>query len=738
MPSVRIAVTGVGMVSALGADAPRSFARLLQGDIGFGQVSLFDVSQQRCRIAAEISDLRVGDVAPASEAQSWSRTDALGVLAAREALRSAGVDPEVPVSLACGGTTGGMYEAEGVLASLDGGQLSSDAAAQRLLSYPLATTAARIAQVARVERSVTVCSACSSGANALVQGAAWLVTGKARRVLAGGADGLCLLTYTGFNALGATDPGPCRPFDAERAGLTLGEGAAFLVLEREEEAVRRGAPVLAWFSGWAIGAEAHHITHPEPSGETARHLITEAFERAALSADEIDYVNAHGTATRHNDSMEARALHAAFGAHLEHLLVSSSKGQLGHTLGAAGAIEAVVTVLALDSGMVPPTGGTTQPDPALELVPVMGKARPAQLRAALSSSFGFGGTGCVLAFQHADSKPRLHGGGRPWYNLITGATALAGGKVLTGPDLESLLDDGSAKEWLSAEREPLDLRDTLDPSRSRRFDRGTAMVTHGVEQALEQTGLDGSAVGLAAGTAYGNVERSVEFLRRVAERGPRRASPADFPHLVPSAPAGNASIYSELRGPVVSVSDLHATPQASLEVASSFLDLGLCRAVIAGSAEPHDAIVSRVLEPLYHREERGYRGEGAGWVVVESSLSLALRAGAALGILEQVEIGSSQAEVLARLRPPSFPPAVILTSHEDAHAIHEALAESPWSEALELELHPSVGSHEAVGAVALAVGAQMVSTGGAGEALVLTLVGEGLGYALLRSVRGQS
>ncbi len=223
----RVAVTGVGVVSALGNTAPETFARLCAGERGFGPVTLFDVTAQRCQLAAEVRlDPRAR---PWAGTEPGSRTDQMAVAAAREALAHAGLDrPERELSLAIGGTTAGMLEAEGVLAEQS--ELAPALAAERLLSYPLSTPLERVRAALGLEgHHATVCSACSSGANAIGLGASWIENGRASRALVGGADALCRLTFAGFDALGVMSPGPCRPFDAARSGLTLGEGAAFLV-----------------------------------------------------------------------------------------------------------------------------------------------------------------------------------------------------------------------------------------------------------------------------------------------------------------------------------------------------------------------------------------------------------------------------------------------------------------------------------------------------------------------------
>ena len=243
------------------------------------------------------------------------------------------------VGLVVAGTTGGMFETEPLLARLHADPHHTDSLLD-MISHPLTATGDRLVThlgpFCRVLRSL--CTACSSGANALIVGALWLLSGEVDAVVAGGKRRLCRLTLSGFNALAATDPEPCRPFDVNRKGLNLGEGAGFVVLERASTVRARGAAPIAELAGWALGAEAHHITNPEPTGAAAAEVIQRCLTRAGLAASQVDYVNAHGTGTPLNDPMESAALHRVLGRDVERVPVSSSKGQLGHTLGAAGAV----------------------------------------------------------------------------------------------------------------------------------------------------------------------------------------------------------------------------------------------------------------------------------------------------------------------------------------------------------------------------------------------------------------
>jgi 3-oxoacyl-[acyl-carrier-protein] synthase II len=252
---------------------------------------------------------------------------------------------------------------------------------------------------------LTVNTACSSSANAILLGTWQVGAGRASRALVGGVEVLTRMTQAGFGSLGLLDPEGCRPFDQQRRGLTLGEGAAFLALEPLASARARGAHVHALVLGGAIGAEAHHPTSPDPEGRGAARVIAGALADAGLDVAAIDYVNAHGTGTPQNDLAETRALHAAFGERAATMPTSSSKSMIGHTLAAAGAIESLITLLGLEHGFLPPTAGLARPDPGCALDHVIGTARPARPRVALKTAFGFGGNLTALVLGHTEVVP---------------------------------------------------------------------------------------------------------------------------------------------------------------------------------------------------------------------------------------------------------------------------------------------------------------------------------------------
>lgn len=717
----RIAVTGVGIVSGLGIGASATLERLFRGDVGIAPITLFDTSDQRCRVAAQVPDLELSAAFSPDGAEAWSRTDRLAVVAARDALSSARLEPGSALAIAVGGTTGGMLEAEELLART-GGNVASEEAARQLLGYPLSTPTERVARaVGMVSDRATVCSACSSGANAIVVAASWILGGRAERALAGGADALCRLTLTGFNALGATDVGPCRPFDQARAGLSLGEGAGFLVLESESSAQKRNASVLAWLDGWHVAAEAHHITQPDPSADTIVELIGKALARAGLAPGDVDYVNAHGTATEHNDAVEALGLRRALHAETERVWVSSSKAQLGHTLGAAGGIEAAVAVDAVHRGRVFPTAGLQSPDPTLPLRHVIARGRVADVRVALSSSFGFGGTGCVLAFCRADVPDRRPAFGSTVRRVVTAAVSWSPAGLLDAAE-SAALGEG-AESWGAA---PDALR-LLEPARSRRFDAHSATVTAAASRLLAVAKCSPEGVGLVTGAAYGNVTRSVDFLAKAMTRGVRFASPADFPHLVPSAASGNASIYLGLSGPVISTADLALSAQAALALGDAWLCAGLCSAMIVGAAEPGDPIAERVLTPLWAHAIGG-RGEGGGWLLLEDADAALLRGGVALAeLLAHGELAEG-----TDLGTPTGRGLVVDGGHHAAIA----LPAGAWHDVPRRPLPDALGNHEARGALALCLAMALLCNDEADDVLVLGQSGDRRHYA--RFVRPRS
>lgn len=397
MSRPRILVTGLGLVTALGPDAETCWNAVVNGKCGVGPVDCFDVSPYPGKLGAQIRfPLPLPRLRPHDQ-RRLSRCDRIGLAAAEEALLDAGSPPmDGRFGVAVGAGAGGMVDAEGYHERFVREGAGTRAPLRNLYSFLPDATAEWIARAFGLTGPrATVATACSSSATAIGIGADWIRSGRADRVLCGGADALSRVTWAGFNALRAVDPETCRPFDAARAGISLGEGAGFLVLERED--LVKGRP-RAVFGGYGVTSDAFHMTNPHPEGASATAAIRAALADAGVRPEEVDYVNAHGTGTPANDVAEAKAIRAALGDGTK-ACVSSTKSQVGHTLGAAGGVEAAVTVLAVERGVAPPNVSTKDLDPAcLPLDVVAGRGRELGIRHAVSNSFAFGGNNCALVF----------------------------------------------------------------------------------------------------------------------------------------------------------------------------------------------------------------------------------------------------------------------------------------------------------------------------------------------------
>jgi 3-oxoacyl-[acyl-carrier-protein] synthase II len=732
---MRIWVTGVGVMSPLARGAAETMDRLVAGERAIRPLSLFEIEGGRSRVAAEILGLRAAEVAPPGEEESWSRTDAMAVLAAREALAEARIDPrEAPVDLLVGGTTAGMFETEDLLAWLSR-EPSAITPLARMLSHPLSSAADHVrAAVGPFRKVRSICSACSSGANAILLAAAWIRAGLSRCAVAGGADGLCRLTYTGFGALSALDPNPCRPFDKRRAGLNLGEGAAFLVLEPESAARARGAKPIAELRGWAVGAEAHHITNPEKEGRTAARVMSAALRRAELTPADIDYVNAHGTATPLNDSMETAALHACLGREVERVAVSSSKGQIGHTLGAAGAIEAAITVLSIARGVMPPTVGLEEVDPSCRLAHVT-TARRAPLRAAISNSFGFGGTDSALVFAEPDRFP-VPAEARRRSVVVSGVASVGAlgvhGVLGTGEYLKEGPAPGPAPIAFQAS-------DHLDVARARRLDRAGRLVTTAISVAVREASLgelsveDACRTGAIVGASFGSVDASTAYMCRIYDKGAKYASPADFPNLVPSSPVGHAAIYLGFRGPVFAVADLGVTAESAIATALELISMDEGEVIAAGSVEEASPMIERCLGPICSGiTGGGVRSEGASVLMLEAEESAARR-----GVKPLARVvwwsswrGDETSALLQAYGPPApGEGAVVVMAREDAVAARW-LEGSAWADVPRLFGSRRSGEHEGAGGIAAAAAVAEIKRGAFTSALVIGRAPD-RGYAVL-------
>ena len=395
----RVVVTGMGMVSAAGWTLAETWDAIAQGRSGLRTLSLFE--SQRC------GKLPVGEVTGDAKVRSGlsggSRSDYFAVWAARQAWADAGLDASCFApdrgAVVLGALTGGMLFTEEFLSllHLDKRTDAHNLDAHNLDDRACCNSADRVAELFGLGGfRTTVSNACASGGAALGLGCDLIEAGEADVVLAGGVDSLNRIVLNGFNALMLVSPEGCRPFDAERKGMSLGEGAGVLVLESEAHAQGRGARVRAWLAGRGNTCDAYHVSAPQPEGRGLHEAMRLTLAGAGLAPSAVDYINAHGTGTADNDPVEAKAICTLFGQAPP--AVSSTKRFFGHTLAAAGAIEAIVAILALERQAIPANLGLRTVDPKISLAPVT-EYRPAKLDVAMSTSLGFGGNNSAVLFR---------------------------------------------------------------------------------------------------------------------------------------------------------------------------------------------------------------------------------------------------------------------------------------------------------------------------------------------------
>lgn len=404
----RVAITGIGLVCALGLDREASWQGLVEGRCGIDDLTLFDPQGYRSRKVAQVPAFDEGAHFSPRERRRYSRSDQLAVLAAREALEDVGLPgggrDRDDVGVLLGGGTNDLLRGERYYAEL----LSRGyrhARVSKVFNYyndtPVDTVAHHFGLTGA--RACPV-SACSSSAMAIGYAADLVRSGELTAAVCGGSDALCKLTLSGFNALRLVDAEPCRPFDASRAGMNIGEAGAVLVLEDLEKAVERGAHVYAELAGYGAYCEAYHPTAPEPEGLAVAALLKAALDAAGVDPSEVDHVNAHGTGTPQNDKAEAKAIRHVFGDRASTIPVTSIKSMVGHCLAAAGSVEAAVLALTLERGIVPPTIHHRQTDPDCPIDVVANEARQVPVTCGVSTSLAFGGNDAALVMRRFSGR----------------------------------------------------------------------------------------------------------------------------------------------------------------------------------------------------------------------------------------------------------------------------------------------------------------------------------------------
>ncbi|MBI4303379.1 MAG: beta-ketoacyl-ACP synthase II, partial [Chloroflexi bacterium] len=402
MNSRRVAITGAGVISPIGLTVSSMWQSLISGKSGIKRITSFDPSSFQTKFGAEVDGFDPVNYVSRKEAHRMNRFTQFAVAASLQALEAARLKIDETNSgdtgVIIGNSVCGLLEVAEQLKLLN--ELGPDRISPILA--PTMTGDAAPVQVSLIVGAkgpnYAVSSACSSSSDSIGWAYDTIRHGEAKVMLTGGTEApvipICIAAFNNARALSIKNHDPqkaCRPFDAERDGFVLGEGAAVLVLEDLDYALERGAPILAELIGYGATSDAFHITQPSPNGDGAVKALSLALKKAGISPGEVDYINAHGTATVLNDRTETQVIKRVFGEIADRVPVSSTKSMTGHLLGAAGALEAIICVQAINKGIIPPTMNLTNPDPECDLDYVPNLARPLPVNLAISNSFGFGG-----------------------------------------------------------------------------------------------------------------------------------------------------------------------------------------------------------------------------------------------------------------------------------------------------------------------------------------------------------
>ncbi|PRH78092.1 3-oxoacyl-ACP synthase [Streptomyces solincola] len=648
MGAPRIAVTGLGLITGAGDDIEKGWDAIIAGIGGIRANDLFDTS--------ELQTDRAGLVT-AAQPPGVDRCYWLADTAVREALSRSGLDLDTADrdrgAVVVGSSLGAMPTLEGLHADLvHRGVLDASGAADCQL--PCVADHIAAAFDLRGPR-VVLSNACAASAVALGYAAELLWHGDVDFVVCGGVDPLATLSAYGFSALGALDPQPCSPLSAS-TGLTLGEGAGFLVLETAGHAERRGARPLAELGGYGLSGDGHHQTAPDPSGRGALAAMAEALRTAGFEPGDVDYLNLHGTGTPANDAAEPRALRLLFGDDVPP--ASSTKSLTGHTLGAAGAVEAVASVLAVDRGQLPPTvntRGVAQPH-GLDIVP--GRGRPASPEVVLSNSFAFGGNNASVVLGRPGRRRVSPRRADPVHEVVvTGVAGLAGAAGDTA-ELAEALAGGQAcftgTEHVPGRGEvPFGRADAeraargVNPSRARRMDPLSLLAAAAVADLHARHGkpkrAEAEATGIVFATGYGPISSVMEFHEGVLRQGIHGANPTLFANTVVNAAPGHVAMLHRFRGYTATLAGGTSSLQA-LQLASRVIARGAAERILVLAADefPAKAVATQASLPGYAAGPHVVPGGGTGLVLTEGAVAV---------LLERADTARSRgAQVLARVR----------------------------------------------------------------------------------------
>ncbi len=631
----RVVVTGVGAITAQGSSADELWEKVSSGNVAIRPVEHLSMDGYATTLGGEVRNAE----APVHEydhpADYTEPVIDFALKAAEEALEKCGVHVtnEIPPErwgVVVGTCNAGLLAAEKWFLDRRAGKGADPRLL--LLSTPqgLAESLAGAFDVKGPVLSVN--TACAASANAIGYASELIRDGQADAVITGGSEALSGILYSGFNCLQSLSPKPAAPYSLDREGLSLGEGSGILVLMREDRARELGAPILAEILGYSLSADGYHPTAPHPEGEGAGRAIRAALVAAGATPDDVNYVNSHGTGTAKNDPAETAATKVGLGQHAYETPVSSTKSMIGHLLGAAGSVENIVTIKAIEAQTVPPTANYTELDPDCDLDYVPNEPRSADLAVAVSNNFAFGGANASVVW--ARPGVRAEAPPSPKYDrvVITGISMLTS----AGTDLQSVWQAFDEKRstvqredgtWVG--RADFDPSAFLSPKERKRVDRLGVFSVIASREALGDAGLEISEdnrarIGTIIGTGVGPMESMEAFSEPVLDEGPAAANPAIFPNTVYNAAGGQVAMKV---GPVGVASTVTAGHAAGAQAVTYAYDLVRCNQADAVLALGADTLTDTVLDAyrelgVLAKEDPGTAGEGQGFALAEGCVAL--------------------------------------------------------------------------------------------------------------------
>ena len=592
----------MGIISPLGRGLAATEKALREGRDCVGAVTAFDTSKCRSKMAGQVTSLPE----PTSKKETrLHRASHMMIHAVREML--AGDPAFVPDAMVVGTTSGGMsFGEEFYRAQMSGTRIRGRATL--VANYPPQKAPMDAMEAAGFRAPLQIiANACASGTNAIGHAFHLIRAGLKRCVLCGGYDAISEMVFVGFDSLQASTTEKVRPFDKARTGLVLGEGAALLALEDLDSALERGAPILAEITGYGISTDNHHLTQPHPSGIGPEMAMRRALDDAALTAGEVDYINAHGTATAFNDASEGAAIAKIFGARVP---VSSTKAMMGHSLGAAGAIEAVFSVLAIRGGFLPPNINLNERDPAWELDIVANAARESRVDCAVSNSFGFGGTNASVVIERSADNPVRNAGYADRIVRLTANIAGAGCVTPLGKNAaeSALAIRAGGRATLTEVKNPENGRIitaalvppqfTAHLGREPRLRRASAISLLAAAAGNEAIGPALAAkpgmkprLAIVFGVSSGGVQYTRRFYEQIVKQGANAASPLLFPETVYNAPASHLASMLGVDGATYTIVGDGTVGMQALEFGAQLIAAGDADDVLVVAAEEFDWIL---------------------------------------------------------------------------------------------------------------------------------------------------